>query len=107
MKLLIITSIVAFEKDVKKMLQKANVTTYSFKEVTGYKDISGEAIENNWFASELNETESILFFAFVKKENVDSLFHFVNEFNATQESLSHIHVAVLDIEKSNQTLYKV
>lgn len=101
MKLLILTSIVALEKDIKKMLQKANVTTYSFKKVTGYRDISEEAIENNWFASELNETESILFYAFVKKENVDSLFLLVNEFNAAQESLSHIHVAVLNIEKSN------
>jgi hypothetical protein len=108
MKLLLITSIADFEKDIKKMLQKANVTTYSFKEVTGYRDISEEAIENNWFASELNETESILFYAFVKKENVDPLFNLVNEFNAAQESLSHIHVAVLNIEKSNhQTLYKI
>ena len=69
MKLLIITAISTFEKDIKKMLKQAEVKTFSYKEVKGYKDISEEALENNWFASEINETESILFYAFVKKEN--------------------------------------
>ena len=49
----------------------------------------------------MNENESILYYAFVKKENVDLFFDFVNEFNRKQQSLSHIHVAVLNIEKSN------
>lgn len=101
MKLLIITAISAFEKDIKKMLKQAEVKTFSYKEVKGYKDISEEAVENNWFASEINETESILFYAFVKKENVDLLFDLVSSFNENQETLSHIHLAVLNIEKSN------
>ena len=77
------------------------VKSFSYKEVTGYKDIFEEAIESNWFASEINETESILFYAFVKKENVELLFDLVSSFNEKQETLSHIHVAVLNIEKSN------
>lgn len=101
MKLLIITAISAFEKDIKKMLKQAEVKTFSYKKVTGYKDIFEEAIESNWFASEINETESILFYAFVKKENVDLLFDLVSSFNENQETLSHIHLAVLNIEKSN------
>jgi hypothetical protein len=83
------------------MLKKANVTTYSFKKVTGFRDISEEAIGSNWFATEINETESILFYAFVAKENVDLCFDLVTNFNEKQETLSHIHVAVLNIEKSN------
>lgn len=74
MKLLIITAIAIFEKDIKQMLKEAEVKTFTYKEVKGYNDISEEAIEKNWFASEINETESILFYAFVKKENVDNLF---------------------------------
>lgn len=101
MKLLIITAISAFEKDIKKMLKHAEVKTFSYKEVKGYKDISEEAIESNWFAAEVNETESILFYAFIKKENVDPLFDLVASFNGKQETLSHIHIAVLNIEKSN------
>jgi nitrogen regulatory protein PII len=101
MKLLIITAVIAFEKDIKQMLKQANVKTVTYKEVKGFNDISEEAIESNWFSAELNETESILFYAFVKKENVDKLFDLVTEFNERQETLSKIHIAVLNIEKSN------
>jgi len=108
MKLLIITAITAFENDIKAMLQKANISTYTFSNVTGFRDISEEAISSNWFASEMNETESILFYAFVRKENVLLLFNLVNEFNVAQETHSHIHVAQLNIEQSNHpTLHKV
>ena len=76
MKLLIITAITAFENDIKAMLQKANISTYTFSNVTGFSDISEEAITSNWLALEMNETESILFYAFVRKENA-MLLHIV------------------------------
>lgn len=101
MKLLLITAVLAFEKDIKKMLKESEVKTYTYKQVIGFKDISEEAIESNWFASEINETESILFYAFVKKQNVGTLFDLVEAFNEKLETLSKIHVAVLNIEKSN------
>ena len=101
MKLLIITAVLDFEKEIKAMLKKANVKTFTYKEVRGFTDLSEEAIESNWFAGNIHETESILFYAFVKKENIDPLFDLVNEFNAKQETKSNIHIAVLNIEKSN------
>ena len=101
MKLVIITAIKLFEKDIKLQLKKADVKTFSFKEVTGYRDSTEDAIESNWFSSEMNQTESIVFYAFVKKENVDILFKLINDFNNKQKTMSHIHVAVINIEKSN------
>ena len=101
MKLVIITAIKQFEKDIKLQLKKAEVKTFSFKEVRGYRDSTEDAVESNWFSSEMNQTESILFYAFVKKENVDMLFDLIKDFNSTQKTMSHIHVAVLNIEKSN------
>ncbi|WP_395056254.1 hypothetical protein [Flavobacterium sp.] len=101
MKLLIITAIADFDKDIKKMLKQASVKTFTYKEVKGFNDILEESIESNWFGSEMNENESILYYAFVKKENVDLFFELVNGFKKKQESLSTIHVAVLNIEKSN------
>ena len=101
MKLVIITAIKQFEKDIKLQLKKADVKTFSFKEVTGYRDSTEDAIESNWFSSEMNQTESIVFYAFVKKENVDKLFELIKDFNSTQKSMSHIHLVVLNIEKSN------
>lgn len=101
MKLVIITAIKQFEKDIKLQLKKANVKTFSFRDVTGYRDSTEDAVETNWFSSEMNQTESILFYAFVKNETVDVLFDTINDFNNKQKTLSHIHVAVMNIEKSN------
>jgi nitrogen regulatory protein PII len=101
MKLLIITSISEFEKEIKQMLVKANVKNFSYKEVIGYHNTSDEAIGDNWFATEMNENESILFYAFVPSENVALVFNLINEFNAIQETTSKIHVATVNIENSN------
>jgi hypothetical protein len=101
MKLLIITAIAAFEKDIKKMLQQAEVKSFSYRDVKGYKDHSEEGVETNWFVTEMNETDSLLFYAFVKKDNVDLLFDLVSGFNEKQETESNIHVAVVNIENSN------
>ena len=49
----------------------------------------------------MNENESIMFYAFVEKENVDIVCSAITEFNAKQETLSHIHSAILNIERSN------
>lgn len=101
MKLLIITAVLEFEKDIKQILKKAHVNTFTYKEVRGFTDLSEEAIESNWFAGNMHETESILFYAFVKKENIDLLFNLINDINEKQETKSNIHIAVLNIEKSN------
>lgn len=101
MKLVIITSNIAFQKDIKAILKKAGVKTYSFSEVTAYMDFSDTATTENWFASEVNEMESIFFYAFVQKENVDEIFQLVSNFNAVQQPISQIRIAVLNIEKSN------
>lgn len=101
MKLVIITAVREFEKDIKTQLKKAEVKTYTLKEVTGFRDSTEDSIESNWFSSEMNQTQSILFYAFVKKENVNKLFELVEDFNKQQKTMSKIHLAVLNIEKSN------
>ena len=101
MKLVIITAINEFEKDIIQLLKKAKVETFSYKEVIGYRDNTEDELESNWFSSEMNKSESLLFYAFVKKDNVDLLFESINDFNAKQKTLSHIHIAVVNIEKPN------
>lgn len=40
MKLLIITAVAEFDKDIKQILKQADVKTFTYKEVKGYKDLS-------------------------------------------------------------------
>lgn len=99
MKLLILNAVAEFENEVKQILKEAGVKTFSHLEIKGYRDATEDAIETNWFGTEMNENESRLFYAFTPTENADWVCKSVNKFNEKQETLSHIHVAILTIEK--------
>ena len=101
MKLVVITAIAAFEKEIKKMLKEAKVKSYSYRDVKGFRDASEEGIEDNWFGSEMNETDSVVFYAFILQQNIDILFDEVTQFNKYQETISKVHLAVLSLEKYN------
>ncbi|MBS1589567.1 MAG: hypothetical protein JST52_08140 [Bacteroidetes bacterium] len=101
MKLLLITSIVEYKNDIKQILRNAEVHSYSYREVTGFKNAAADAIEANWFATNMTENESVLFYAFVPVEKVQTVLNDSNAFNARQYSQSYIHVAVISIEQSN------
>jgi hypothetical protein len=101
MKLVIITAIEAFKDEIKILLKKAAVISSTYQKVIGYKDASEESLGNNWFASEMNETDSILFYTFVDNIKSDHLVSIVNDFNAKQETKSKIHINILNIEQSN------
>ena len=101
MKLVVITSIAEFEKDVKMLLKEAQVKSYTYKDVKGFGDTSGDEVENNWFGSDLKETESIVFYAFILQQHLDILFDAINAFNKVQTSVSKVHVAVIPVEKYN------
>jgi nitrogen regulatory protein PII len=101
MKLLLITAVAEFGKEVKQILKNAQVKNYSYQEVVGYRNATQDALNSNWFGTEMNENESIMFYAFVDEENVDLVYDAVTEFNSKQETLSHIHTANINIEKSN------
>ena len=99
MKLLLITAVEAFEKDVKKILSHSGVKSFSYQHVKGYKNESDGTLDN-WFASGHNEFNSLLFTVFIECECVNDIYKQVNAFNAKQESLSHIHIATLKIEET-------
>ena len=100
MKLVLITAIAEFEKDVKKMLKEAKVKSYSYRDVKGFRDASEENVESNWFGSEMNETDSIVFYAFILQQNLDTLFQEVNQFNKEQKTISKVHLAVFSVRKA-------
>jgi nitrogen regulatory protein PII len=101
MELLIIMAVREFVKDIKLLLKKSGVSTFSYTHVSGYKDLSDQPMESNWFASNVGEYESVLFYTFVKKGNVAGVIKAIEEFNAKLESMSKIHVAVMDVKQTN------
>lgn len=99
MKLLIITAIKEFEKNVKQILNHSGVQSFSYQSVKGYKN-SSDSDSENWFGASHSEIDSLIFFVFVEEQFSEEIFKKVELFNAKQESLSHIHVAKIAIDKS-------
>lgn len=99
MKLLLITAIKEFEKNVKDILNHSGVKSFSYQYVRGYKNESDGSTEN-WFGASHTEIDSVLFTVFVEEKHVDEIYRKAEVFNSNQKFLSHIHVATIQIEKS-------
>lgn len=100
MKLLLITAVEEFEKNVKEILVHAGVSAFSYTSVKGYKSQGKQISLESWFATQVRESDSLLFTVFVPDENVEKVYHYIEKFNQKREFFSRIHLASLDIEKS-------
>jgi len=98
MKLLLITAIEEFEKDVKNILKHSGVKAFSYQSVKGFKN-NGDELEN-WFSSDNVEIDSLLFTVFIESRYVDEIYIRIQDFNSRQKTLSHVHIATLQLEKS-------
>lgn len=101
MKLVLITSVRQYKQQVQKVLKNCNIQNYSFQDVVGHRDISSVADSGNWFVGDRFESQSITFFAMVPASSIDCLFEEVERFNSTLESLSRVHLSILNVEKTN------
>ena len=99
MKLLMITAIREFEKNVKDILNHSGVKSFSYHYVKGYKNES-DGNSENWFGASHTEIDSVLFAVFIDENFTEEVYRKVEFFNGKQKSLSKIHVATLNIEKS-------
>ena len=100
MKLLIVTSVVAFHKDVLKLFKKANIEAFSSSEIDGYKNGNSLVATQSWFPGEKGGNESLMFFSFTDEEKITDFFSTVREFNNKMETNNPIRAAVLPIEQS-------
>jgi len=99
MKLLLITSIEEFEKDVKRILKHSGVVSFSLHRVQGFKNNSNGNLQN-WFGIDDIPINSLLFTVFVQPQCVDEIAGRINAFNKVRDSKSTIHLASLQIEKT-------
>ena len=99
MKLLLITAIKEFENEVKNILLKSEVKSFTYNAVKGFKNDARNNVVENWFASSFAETDSLLFTVFVPEENSPLILKKIEEFNAGQETLSKVHIALINLEQ--------
>lgn len=99
MKLVIVTAVEQFQKDVLKLFKEANIESFSGSEIDGYKNASSFLMNSSWFPSEKSGAESSMFFSFTEDEKINSLFNLIEVFNKNLETNNPIKAAVVPIEK--------
>lgn len=99
MKLLLITAIKEFESEIKNILVKSGVKSFSYSTVEGFKNNAQSNVVDNWFASSYAEIDSLLFTVFLPEENTPLILKKIEEFNSGQETLSKVHIALINLEQ--------
>ena len=99
MKLLIVTVVEEFEKEILRLFKKANIESFSGSDIDGYKTQTSMLRTASWFPSEKGGVESSLFFSFTEDENIEVLFELIKAFNQNLETNNPIKGVVVPIEK--------
>ena len=99
MKLVIVTAVEQFQKDVLKLFKKANIENFSSSDIDGYKNKPSILMASNWFSAEKGGNESSLFFSFTDEEHIGVLFNLIKEFNKNLETNNPIKAIVVPIER--------
>jgi hypothetical protein len=99
MKLVMVTAVEEFQKDILRLFKNANIENFSSSDIDGYKNRSSVLMASNWFSGLKGGTESSLFFSFTEDENIEDLFNLIKEFNTNLETNNPIKAVVVPIEK--------
>ena len=100
MKLLIVTVVEEYQKDLLRLFKEANIESFSGSDIDGYKNPTSMVRTSSWFPSQKSGVESSLFFSFTLDVNIDAIFKLIKEFNSNLETNNPIRAVVVPIEKS-------
>lgn len=100
MKLLLVTTVSEFQKDVLKLFKKANIEAFSSSEIDGYKNTNSLIATQSWFPGEKGGNESSMFFSFTDEDKITDFFSYVREFNNKLETNNPVRAVVIPIENS-------
>ena len=98
-KLVIVTAVEAFGKDVLRLFNKAGIESFSGSGIDGYKTSSPLLMTHSWFPGERSGNESHLYFSFTDETHIDSLFSLISNFNKTLETNNPVKAIVVPIER--------
>lgn len=100
MKLLIVTTVSDFQKEVLKLFKEANIEAFSSSEIDGYKNTNSLVATQSWFPGHKGGNESLMFFSFTDEEKIDEIFTYIKDFNRHLETNNPVRAVVLPIERS-------
>jgi hypothetical protein len=100
MKLLLVTTVSEYQKDVLKLFKKTNIEAFSSSEIDGYKNTNSLIATQSWFPGKKGGNESLMLFSFTKEEKITDLFKYLKEYNEKLETNNPVRAVVLPVEQS-------
>jgi len=99
MKLIAITTMKAFEKDICNLFKISGIEIYSTTNIDGHKIQKPKNIQDNWFSAQRDTYSSKLYFAFTSEELIDKLLKEIEVFNTVKAKTNPVKAVVLNVEK--------
>ncbi|MBL7474092.1 hypothetical protein [Robertkochia sediminum] len=99
MKLVIVTAVEEFNKDIRKLFRKAEIENFSSSDIDGFKTMPAVFKAASWVTGERSGADSNMFFSFTAPDKIDILFDLIEEFNKNIETNNPIRAIVVPIEK--------
>jgi len=99
MKLVIVTTVDEYKKEVINLFKAAEIENFSESDVEGFKVSKSANLVSSWFAREGSRADSELFFSFAEESKVDTLFERIKEFNKNLKTNNPLKAVVVPIEK--------
>ena len=100
MKLIMVTVVEQYEKEVIALIKNAGIENFSGSEIGGYKTPLAIKMKSSWFPKIKGGVESSLFFSFTEEDKIDALFELIKVFNSNLETNNPIKAVVVPIERS-------
>lgn len=101
MKLLVITSLKEYQKQVAQILDKASIAVFSVSQTIGFKDHHTPNLLDNWFSSGSEQFDSIFLFSFTDETKADHALELVKQYNLENETGFPVHAFILPVEQSS------
>lgn len=99
MKLLIITVVEEYQKDIIQLFKEAKIENFSESDIDGYKTSIPLVMTPSWFLSNKETADSRMFFTFTKEEHIDTALELIKEFNKNLVTYNPIRAIVVPVEK--------
>lgn len=98
MKLLMVTSVKEYDKDICKLFKTSKIEVYSTYDIEGHKIQKPKNIQDNWFSSHRDTLDSKMFFTFTSEELINNMLSEIKSFNKKNTSSNPVKAIVMNIE---------
>lgn len=100
MKLIVITCLKEYLRDVAKIFKQGNIDVFSTSDIIGHHNGASHNILEDWFVSAGEEVDSIMIFTFMSEENAAIGLKLIKEYNQTTKSDFPIRAFIMPVDQS-------